>query len=911
MQVRHVIPVLMLGFVLSLIVFGCVRGDFQGEAPQDYDDLKNDGGDGPYVMFEPSADPVPLMPFPNDMATSIDPSTPTGVRVNLDEEGDTQLEISNRHYLNQLDGFGTFTNLRVAFDRSLDLTTISDQTVFAVNVTEGSRYYGELVKFDLARGYFPIDLKSPEAFYPNDPHAASSNQLFADGNRIYDYEDETNILLLRPMHPLRQQSRYVVVLTKGLKGEDGEPVQPPLNFEWKTFPTQIDDVDRAADVLEKKAGVNAKDIAFGWRFTTLSITQPLEKIRAGLYGQGQFSYLADEFPAQIHEIHHFSAEIDHDGNDYIMPGKTLDDLIDFVDLLIGEAQGVPINLFASFHNVDYILSGSYTTPLFLGTDDRIWHMDWQTGQAEYGEEQVPFYICVPKPNAANGYAQPPYPIAMFQHANIRNRLDIIAIADALAAQGIASFAIDAAEHGPETYLTAVQQLLLGLTSPPPDGLLSMGVEAICKLIIKIFYPSWDVSNLSPDELVQLIFDQTWLGAAMHGRSYDYNHDGLLESGMSFFSANIFRTRDITRQTQVDLFLATKILKSLGTDFDGDGLLSMYEGDFNQDGVLDVGGPGNEVYFIGMSLGSLMGSGFVALEPELHTAVFNVPGGGLTDILQRTQIPNVIEPIRAELVGPVLIGRPDAVPGRVALTVNKEPAQNKFASIGVYPGAKVVLTNYANGVDSSTTMDDEGNFAVVVPADEGDLLELQVVSDQGDILERVEWASRYYGLGVERNTPKARDFVDNAQWAVDGADPVNFAPFFLDPRPGVGVKNFLMQYCNPDDRIPNAPGLRFADVAGIMDQPHLEHLLDLGVLDWAEGFTTAEMNFPYQSNTQYGWRLWPANNHEFLLAPQGEPNAIMFSFVSKNQAAIFFKTNGQVIVDDFEALVPPEWYVEGY
>ena len=898
---------------LSLFVlFGCTRGEWDGEMDEDYDYLKNDDeNNGAFVMFEPEAEPVALWPFPNDVVTSIDDETPTGLRVNLPVEGDTSLEVSLRQGLNELDGFCTFCTIRVAFDRALDLTTITDNTVYAINVSENSPYFGERVEFDLGRGHFPPELMVPEAFFPNDPMGASNNLLFADDNREYHYEDATNTLLLRPMVPLRQQCRYVIVLTKDLKDESGLPVQPPTGFEWKTFPTMLEDVDRAARLLHEQVGFNIGDIGFAWRFTTMSITQPLERIRDGLWGKGPFAYLADELPPQIHEIHHFSTELDHDGNEWIMAASTLDNLLDLIDRIGGEAMGVPLSMFATFEYVDYLVSGTYTTPLFLDTDKRTWNVDWIHGDAEYGYEQVPFYIAVPKPCEENGYAQPPYPVSFFLHANIRNRLDIIAIANSLAAQGIATISIDAAEHGPETYLSAVHDLLVGITSPPPDGLLSIGVEAICKLIIKLFYPSWDVSDLSPEELVDLIFDETWLGAAMHGRSYDYNNDNFLESGMSFFSANIFRSRDITRQTQVDLYNFTRIVKYLGTDFDGDGKIGLYEGDFNLDGVLDVGGPDNPIYFVGMSLGSIMGSGFFALEPYVETAVLNVPGGGLTDILQRTRIQNVVEPIRAELTGPVVVGRPDGEPGRVALTINKNPLANKFATIGLYPGKRVVLHNQANGVRKWTTMDDLGNFAIAVGADVGDLMTLEIVDEEGDVLERFEWASEFYGLGVSRNTPKARDFIDNAQWAIDSSDPISFAQYYRHPRPGNTKKNVLMQFCNPDDRVPVSNGIHMADAAGIIDEFHYEHLRDLGVLAWEEGFTSEELNYPIESISEVGWRLYPAHNHEFMLAPVDAENSLMFSFISKNQAAIFLKTDGQIIADDYRALCPPEFYVEGY
>lgn len=898
--------VLALGFV-----FGCTRGEWDGEQAQDdWEFLEADETDGPRVLFEPEAEEFAMVPFPNDVSTALDPDSATGVRVNLEQNGKTDLERRLIKHLNEMDGFCTFCAIRVNFDQPLDLNTISREHIYGVNVTPGE-YFGELVEFDLGDGYFPIVLEAPQTYFPNDQFAASDNQLFADGNRRDCYEDATNTLRLRAMTPLRQQSRYVIAVTKGLTGEDGEPIQPPAGFAYKTFPEQREDVATALDALaEAVDGFQRDEVAFAWRFTTMSVTGPQENIRAGFYDEGPFAYLADEFPARISRIDHFSAEIDHDGNEYVMNAQTLQKLVDFIDLVTDDIS-VPVGVMLQFGNVDYLVGGAYTTPLFLDTEDRIWDMDWQTGEAVYGEEAVPFYISVPKPTEANGYAQPPYPVALFLHANIRSRLDMIALADWMAAQGIAVLAIDAAEHGPESYLSAIAALLQGITDPPVEGLLSMTPKAMCTLILKIFYPSIDPRSWSAAECVDYLFTETWLGAALYGRSYDVNGDGFLESGMSFFTADMFRSRDIARQTQVDMFLAVKLLRELGTDWDGEAGLSMMEGDFNQDGVLDVGGPEQPIYFIGMSLGSLFGSGFAALEPNIDTVVLNVPGGGLVDTLQRTTIKNVVEPIRNELTGPNLVGRPDTVTGQVALTYNLHPIQNKFATIRLNPGAKVRLTNLANEESDTDYMDAAGNFNLAVPCDKGDLMELRVISSEGELLETLTWPAEYFGFGIGRNTPEGRNFIDNAQWVVDGCDPINFVDFFAHPRPGNGTKNVLMQFCNPDDRVPISNGIRLADAAGIISAERQEYLLDLGLLNWTEGFTLTELSKPYEAVTGSGWRIFPAYNHEFLLAPQGEENALMFSWFSRTQAAIYFKTHGAVIADDIRSLVPEDLYVEGY
>ena len=40
-------------------------------------------GEGPIVIIDWDAKPLPELPFPNDLATRADPSSPTGLRVNI------------------------------------------------------------------------------------------------------------------------------------------------------------------------------------------------------------------------------------------------------------------------------------------------------------------------------------------------------------------------------------------------------------------------------------------------------------------------------------------------------------------------------------------------------------------------------------------------------------------------------------------------------------------------------------------------------------------------------------------------------------------------------------------------------------------------------------------------------------
>lgn len=893
--------------IAGLTLFcGCVRDNSDDIDP--VDTYGNPGGDGPEVLYRPDTKP-PLIPFPNDLVTRADDTTITGRRINIPMEGDTDLEREQKRQMRKLDGFGTNASIAVSFSSPIDLKTISNDSVFIVNVQQGAGHFGEIVPCDFETGLYPIEMENPESFHPYDAFSNEDNMLFGPGNRQNYYEDKTNTLLLRPLVPLKQSSAYAVVLSKRLKDIKGEPVRPPSYFKYITFPTQLAQTDLAVNVVNQNGGLPIEDVAFVWSFTTQTITTPFENVRKGIWGEGPFAYLADEFTPKITTIHKIGVENDGFNDPYLLGAGFIKKLTDIIIPLVPGTDGLPIDEMVNVENVDYIISGTYTTPLFLDTPDRYFNWDYNTGDARYGREEVPFYISVPKPTAANHYARPPYPVVIFQHANIRSRFDSIALANSMAQEGFATIGIDAAEHGPEIYLWAIYAVMNELETPVGIG--DFTVDVLARLLYTLMYPSVDISGWTTNEVVDALFaPDTFFGSALVGRSPDLDGNGILDNGNNFYSADMFRTKFIDMQTVIDLFMLTKLLKFIGTDWDGDEKWSREEGDFNQDGTLDIAGEDSPIYFMGMSLGSILGAPFVAMEPNVETAVFNVPGGILTDILMRTQIPNVNEATRMDLMGPIVSGIPTR-DGKVMLTFNNDGQKMGFLQIGSHPNDRVVMTNLDSDITQWKRIGSGGAFSISVGADSGDWVQLLVVNDEGAILEEESWVQEFRGLGVKRNEPLARYFVSNAQWIMDGVDPINFMPYlFTEPRTGNRQKNVLLQMCMPDTAVPTSAGIALARAAGFIDMQRQEKLKALGIFDF--GLTTFDQaNLPLQSDSKVGWRIHPGYNHEYLLAPRNAPNSIMYSFVAKNQAAKFFASDGQWIEDRLKVLVPSEFYLEGY
>jgi hypothetical protein len=79
---------------------------------------------GPRVVFDLDARPLPEIPFPNDLATRPDATSPTGRRLNLSLLGPTLLESTVRAKADRLDGFGTFSPITVRFDAPVDVEDV-------------------------------------------------------------------------------------------------------------------------------------------------------------------------------------------------------------------------------------------------------------------------------------------------------------------------------------------------------------------------------------------------------------------------------------------------------------------------------------------------------------------------------------------------------------------------------------------------------------------------------------------------------------------------------------------------------------------------------------------------------------------------------------------------------------------
>ena len=691
----------------ALILAGCLEdnGEPKGLALT----VHNGGAE---LIFDLDAKPLAEIPFPNDVATIVDPTSPTGKRLNVSLLGATKLEQTIRAKANRLDGFGTYAPITVQFNKLLDLQNIldrhvgpapdySDDAVYLVNIEPKSDEYGKFTFLDMGSGNFPATMKDPTKYFDFDTRRNGSNFLFesvqevdSNGNGVLDpeedtddddvwdspntltpgadplewrqlldfYERETNTLIIHPVDALRPATRYAVVLTSALVDDDGKPVNSP--FKYINHTRQTDDLSALKVILPKNLPArfdeNLKDVRFAWSFTTQSSTLELEAIRAGMYGHGPLASLDKDFPPDMTMIHKIKGRSTPGESDLVTVLPTI--VLQFIfDILAdGLSEQGKTEFLDTYKYVDYLVSGSMRTPYFLldqdghrGTpeeiannvnqfdDDESFDIDLNNGRATVGEDELTFWCAIPKTTEGR---KPPFPVVLYGHGYGSSRAEFLGFASANARLGLASCGLDAAGHG----------LIL-----PSDFIID---DTISNLL--------DRANLT-----------NLFTSIAHNRARDLNNDGRPDSGGDFWTADIFHTRDIVRQSVVDHMQLIRMMRSwdgvkrfpdkvdendpfvkarrdlvAGFDANQDGKGEI-AGDFNGDGIVDLGGE-QPYYAWGASLGGILSPILAGIEPAVRAGAPNSGGAGLLDIGHRSTQGGVPEAVILPLLGPALIGRPE-------------------------------------------------------------------------------------------------------------------------------------------------------------------------------------------------------------------------------------------------------------
>lgn len=887
---------------------------------------------GPKVVFDPLALPVPEVPLPNDLLLTV--GDDAALAWNVSKHAPTAMERRIRERLPRLDGFGSFAPISVAFDGPIDLDTVGPQSVVVVDLTAGDSQ-GEIVGLDFGGGTYPItgggrfwsfdeDQDLPDFLLPRD------NDWTVDGEarRVSHYEVETSTLLVRPLEPLRAGHRYAVLLTRdilGLPDEDGVAHAIRSPFPYKAHAAQTELVAQALALT----GIDKGELAFGWTFAVEDPEKPLDEVRDGLYGKGRLAPLHDAFTAGLGEIRDTGITVDANGSDYPADPRDHRYIIqgDFLDNILGIFIGLADGFSVDFDYVDYVVFGTMPSPdVRQGGDDTF------LAKPDAPATGVPWLIAIPKPTP---HHQPPFPLVFYFHGTGSSRFEFLALANNLARQGIATVAYDQVGHGP--IVPDIKKLLSGQGFNPDDA------AAILPVLVSLLAPERraEFEGISFregfDKLSEIGFFRE---LALIGRTTDQDGDGALTSSESFFFADPFKQCGAFQQDLVDFMQFVRVLRGFSQsavpaaiDVPADAeparlMQNLMAGDFNADGVLDLGGPDVSIGTAGTSLGGIHSLMAAAIEPEVQNATPIASGGGLSDILLRSSLRQITRVIYLEVFGPLVVGCPDGA-GGAWLSLNNEaddcdadPTATAFAHLEALPeGAVVRLTDVDNGEVAEHDVDEAGaGFAIAVPADRWDQLAVEVVVG-GTVTQRALVLTPFQGLALHRNTPEFRRFVAITQHALDRCDPIAFArSLFREPRGGPATaKNVLFDDVIGDHTVNISTGIALARAAGVLgDDPAtvqavMDRLIGAGVVGGADydvddllGNNPADMPalgpLPPVASGPDGTGLsalrfaYARGRHEWIAGPTDGAEYDAHT-MSRNRIALFHASGGTRIVDD--------------
>jgi pimeloyl-ACP methyl ester carboxylesterase len=192
--------------------------------------------------------------------------------------------------------------------------------------------------------------------------------------------------------------------------------------------------------------------------------------------------------------------------------------------------------------------------------------------AATGTQSAPLLMTLPNANSGRTKPAAGWPLVIFQHGITRNRTDMFAVAGTLAAQGFAVVAIDLPLHG------------ITDTSNP-------------------FFVNNEIFALEARERTfNLDLSNNSTGAP--------GPDGVADPSGSYFInlTSLLTSRDNLRQGEADLLELSHAASTFPN--------------------IDA----SKISFVGQSLGSIVGTVFLANDPTVQVGVLSVPGGGIARLL---------------------------------------------------------------------------------------------------------------------------------------------------------------------------------------------------------------------------------------------------------------------------------------
>jgi hypothetical protein len=488
-------------------------------------------------------------PFPSDRFTQVDWTQKTFRRVNLPKPDCAILpsDCADLDVINTLDGFNTQPRITVPFSGPIDPATVSSDTVYLVNLgdTLSGQGYGQKVGI---------------------------NQV------VWDVA--TNTLIFESDELLAEHTRYLLVITKGVRDAVGDPIETGRFGHFHRGGKNSPHHDRDDDHDVKDYGKSLRDGMHSSRashhrvaalsvFTTQTTTADLRRIHRQIkrshpapatFMIGNGGTARAVFPlggvAGIQFVRQTATVAtppapNKEFTESFLPTPAL-------DVVKGSVASIA---FGKFSSPDYQTAGK----VIPATGTLSGHPRPQ------GSNELVFELFVPSgAKPAGGW-----PVAIFGHGFTDSMYGAPwTVASVFASKGIATMAINVVGHGggAKGTLNVLPNAAGALPTVVPAG----------------------------------------------GRGFDQDGNTVIDSteGVNAAApATIIGSRDGLRQTVVDLMQLVRQIE-VGVDVDGDGAA-----DLDKD----------RIYYSGQSFGGIYGTIFLGVEDGIKAGVPNVPGGSITEV----------------------------------------------------------------------------------------------------------------------------------------------------------------------------------------------------------------------------------------------------------------------------------------
>ena len=393
-MIKILSPIILVLLLLS----GC--GDNSGSVS------KEPQASSAYVIFDSQNSDIP---YPNNIlfAGSTDRTLNIAYK-------DTDSDAVVKKALDTLDGFSTTSPISVSFSGEINASTLIN----------GVKVYEIASEANASTGGVPI-IKG----ITKDLTFGVDYVTTISGNKI----------IILPIKPLKGNQSYMIVLTKDIKDNAGNPIAPDVASELflQTTPlvdkngnhttlsiddaTSLEGIRQATQAMigytVAQKGIARENIVTAWSFKTQSIGKFYKNVE-------------DANKSGLLKL--------------VNSGLTTANVGGFAkaDIWVGTLSNLPY----------YLGSPSPTNPTAPLID---YFVDANKSAIFSGMPQLQSRKTIPvlmtKPNssslAVQAGAKAPWPIVIFQHGITQNRTNLLAIADALADVGYASIAIDLPLHG--------------------------------------------------------------------------------------------------------------------------------------------------------------------------------------------------------------------------------------------------------------------------------------------------------------------------------------------------------------------------------------------------------------------------------------------------------------------------------